>query len=38
MTWCVHINGLGNFVNNIFWSEAISLSSLVVVGQVEVEK
>ena len=38
VTWCVHvINGLCNFVDNIFSSEATSLSSFVAIGLMEVE-
>ena len=36
--WCVYgINGLRNFVDNIFSSKATFLSSLVAIGLVEVE-
>ena len=38
VTWCVHvINGLYDFVDNIFLSEATSLSSLPAIDLVEVE-
>lgn len=38
VTWCAHvINGLLDFVDNLFSSEATSVSSLVAIGLVEVE-
>ena len=38
VTWCAHvINGLCNFVDNIFSSETTSLSSVVAIGLVEME-
>ena len=38
MTWCMHvIHGLCDFVDNIFSSEATSLSSLIEIGLGEME-
>ena len=39
VTWCVHVtNGLCDFMDTIFSPKATSLSSLVAIGFVEVEK